>query len=126
MDARPRFRNHRGELLEAPSFAASEVKNAFGRVLDEAVRVGRVTITRHDQPRAVLLSMEEYAALTQARDSALPGLTEEFDRLLAQMQMPATRKGMQAGFDTSAPALGHAALAAGKAKTAKRKNGQTR
>jgi len=118
MTASTRFRNHRGELVEAPAFSASDAKNAFGRILDAAVRTGMVTITRHDEPRAVLLSMEEYRALSEARASALDALTGEFDAMLARMQAPGARKAMQSAFDTPATELGRIAV-----KGARRKGG---
>ena len=109
MTASTRFRNHRGELVEAPAFSASDAKNSFGRILDAAVRTGMVTITRHDEPRAVLLSMDEYRALSEARASALDALTGEFDAMLARMQAPGARKAMQSAFDTPATELGRIA-----------------
>ncbi len=110
MTAFMRFRNHRGELVEPPAFSASDAKNAFGRVLDAAVRTGIVTITRHDQPRAVLLSLEEYRALAGTRDSALDALAGEFDAMLARMQAPGARAAMQSGFATPASKLGRIAV----------------
>jgi prevent-host-death family protein len=118
MTASTLFRNHRGELIETPVFSASDAKNAFGRILDAAVRSGMVTITRHDQPRAVILSMEEYRTLARARESALDSLSAEFDAMLARMQLPGTRKAMQAAFDTPARELGQIAV-----KGARRKRG---
>src|SRR5688572_19453688 len=118
MSASTPFRNFRGELVEAPVVSASDAKNAFGRILDAALRSGMVTITRHDRPRAVILSMEEYRALAEARDSTLDTLTEEFDAMLAGMQAPAARKAMQAAFDTPARELGAIAV-----KGARRKRG---
>jgi prevent-host-death family protein len=112
------FRNRHGELVEAPAFSASDAKNAFGQVLDAAVRTGMVTITRHDAPRAVLLSMEEYRALASARQSALDTLSGEFDALLAAMQAPGSRKAMQSAFDTPPGRLGRIA-----ARGARRKRG---
>jgi hypothetical protein len=41
-----RVRNKRGELIDAPQFTASEAKHKFGQLLDAALRVGPVTITR--------------------------------------------------------------------------------
>lgn len=118
MTASTRFRNHRGELVEAPAFSASDAKNAFGRVLDAVVRTGMVTITRHDEPRAVLLSMEEYRALTEVRGSALDALAGEFDAMLSRMQAPGARKAMRSAFDTPAAELGRIAV-----KGARRKRG---
>jgi antitoxin Phd len=118
VSASTRFRNHRGELVEAPTFSASDAKNAFGRVLDAAARTGMVTITRHDEARAVLLSIEEYRALAGARQNALDTLSGEFDAMLARMQAPGARKAMQSAFDAPAAELGRIAV-----KRARRKRG---
>jgi antitoxin Phd len=118
MGASTPFRNHRGELVEAPEFSASEAKNAFGRILDAAARAGMVTITRHDEPRVVVLSIEEYRALAAARQNALDTLSGEFDEMLARMQSPRSRKAMQSAFDTPAAELGRIAV-----KRARRKRG---
>ncbi len=118
MSASVRFRNQRGEVVEAPAFSASDAKNAFGRILDMAVRTGMVTITRHQEPRAVLLSMEEYLALAGARQNALDTLSGDFDAMLARMQAPGAREAMQSGFDTPARKLGRIAV-----KGARRRRG---
>lgn len=112
------FRNHRGELVEVPSVSASDAKNAFGRILETVARVGIVTITRHDEPKAVLLSMDEYRTLAGASRSALETLATEFDTMLAGMQAPGARAKMQAAFDSPAHELGRAAV-----KGARRKRG---
>jgi prevent-host-death family protein len=118
MSAPTRFRNHRGELVEAPAFSASDAKNAFGRILDTAARTGMVTITRHDQTKAVVLSIEAYRSLAGARETALEALASEFDAMLARMQAPGARKAMQSAFDTPAPELGRIA-----ARRARRRRG---
>jgi len=112
------FRNHRGELVETPVFSASDAKNAFGRMLDAAARSGMVTITRHDEPKAVILSMDEYRVLAGERENTLDALSEEFDALLTRMQGPAARKAMQSAFDTPPHELGRIAV-----KGARRKRG---
>lgn len=111
-----RYRNHRGEFVEAPSFSATDAKNAFGRVLDAAVRSGMVTITRHDAPRAVILSMDEYRALAGARESTLEALSGEFDAMLERMQAPGARDAMQSAFDTPANELGEIAVRGARGK----------
>lgn len=110
------FRNHHGQLVDAPTVSASDAKNAFGRVLEAAVRQGMVTITRHDEPRAVLLSMDEYRALSSARERSLDALAGEFDALLTRMQAPGMRSAMQTAFDTPDEALGRIALKATRRK----------
>ena len=63
------FRNHLGELVEIPEVAATQAKNSFGELLDRVAVSGAVAITRHDTPKAVLLSFEEFESLSSARSS---------------------------------------------------------
>ena len=111
-----RFRNHRGDFVEAPAFSASDAKNSFRRMLDVAERSGMVTITRHDEPKAVLLSMDEYRALAGARQYALDALAGEFDTVLARMQAPGARNAMQTAFDAPARELGRIAVKGARSK----------
>lgn len=111
-------RNPRGNLAGAPAFTASDAKNAFGRLLETAERAGMVTITRHDQPKAVLLSIDEYRALAGAPEDALGALSDEFDAMLDRMQAAGARDAMQAAFDTPPRELGRIAV-----KGARRKRG---
>jgi len=116
MPAPTRFRNHRGDLTEAPAFSASDAKNAFGRLLEAAERSGMVTITRHNEPKAVLLSMDEYRALAGARQNALDAHSSEFDAMLERMQAPGARDAMQSAFDTPAGELGRIAVKGARGK----------
>lgn len=109
--ARLTFRTSKGEDLRVASFKATEAKNAFGRILDTAMRQGAVVITKHDDPKAVLLSWDEFEALAASRSRPLEALTGEFDALLARMQAPAQRKGMRAAFAATPAQLGKAAVA---------------
>jgi prevent-host-death family protein len=118
MGASTVMRNHRGDLVEAPTFSASEAKNAFGRILDAVARSGLVTITRHDEPKAVLLSMDEYRDLVASRASALDTLAGEFDAMLMRMQAEGARRALQAGFEAPAERLGEAAVEAARRKRA--------
>lgn len=112
--ARLMFRNRKGENLRVASFKATDVKNAFGRMLDTAIRQGAIVITKHDDPKAVLLSWDEFEALAAVRSRQLEALTGEFDALFSRMQTPAVRKGMRAAFDATPAQLGKAAVAAAR------------
>ncbi len=105
------FRNSRGELMDVPAVPATRAKNEFGAVLEQAVASGAVAITRHDTPKAVLMSYVEFSSLVNARTSSLDDLSGEFDRLLARMQTPVARKGVDAAFHASPAELGRAAVA---------------
>jgi len=107
---RPAFRNRRGEQVEPRSFSASDAKNQFGRVLETALADGIVMITKHDVVKAVLVSAEEFTALTGSREPALDTLSREFDRLLARMQTPKSRAGMKSAFEATPKQLGQVAV----------------
>jgi antitoxin Phd len=110
------FRNSRGETLEPSSVTASEAKSEFGRVLEMAIQGGAVVITKHDAPRAVLISVENFNALSGAAETKLDALNHEFDALLAQMQTPKARRGMKTAFAASAKELGKTAAAAARSR----------
>lgn len=107
----PAFRNRRGERVEAASVTATNAKKEFGRVLETVIQGGMVVITKHDAPKAVLISVDEFDALSQASQAKLDTLSKQFDALLARMQVPKARAGMKAAFDASPKQLGRAALA---------------
>lgn len=106
------FRNSRGELVDLPTVAASRFKNEFGAIFEQAALGGAVAITKHDAPKAVLLSYAEFESLVKSRTPALDDLSAQFDGLLARMQSPRARKGMAAAFDASPARLGRAAVKA--------------
>ncbi|TSA01459.1 MAG: type II toxin-antitoxin system prevent-host-death family antitoxin [Nitrospiraceae bacterium] len=108
------FRNSQGELVDIPAVAATKVKNEFGAILERANHGGAVAITRHDTPKAVLLSYEEFASLVKVRSRTLDDLGAEFDTLLARMQTPKARKGVEAAFKASPAELGRAAVKAAR------------
>jgi antitoxin Phd len=110
----PAFRNRRGEAVEASSVTATDAKKQFGRVLEMVLRGGAVVITKHDAPKAILLSVDEFNALTRATETKLDSLSADFDAMLARMQTPRARSGMQAAFGASPRALGRAAVTAAR------------
>jgi antitoxin Phd len=107
----PVFRNRRGERIEPAAVTATDAKKQFARILESVLQGGAVVITKHDAPKAILLSVDEFSALTKSADSALDTLTAEFDALYARMQTPRARAAMQAAFAAPPPALGRAAVA---------------
>jgi prevent-host-death family protein len=109
------IRNRRGEL--AVKISATEAKNKLGEVLDSVIQSGMVLITKHETPKAVLLSMEEYGALSGATRSRLDTLNGEFDALLARMQTAKARAGRKAAFDASPKQLGKAAVDAARKRS---------
>ena len=114
------FRNRLGELVDVPSVAATRLKNEFGAVLEQAAR-GAVAITRHDAPKAVLVSYEEFQALVSARAQSLGELDAEFDALLERMQSPKAKKGVEAAFRASSAELGRASVATRAVRPARKR-----
>lgn len=114
MPAALTFRNSQGELVDVPSVAATRLKNEFGAVLEQVIRNGAVAITRHDTPKAVVLSFEEFRSLVKAQSHSLSDLSAEYDTLLARMQTPAARKGAVAAFNATPAEIGRAAVKAAR------------
>ena len=114
MPATLTFRNSRGELVDVPAVAATRLKNEFGAVLEQALRGGAVAITRHDAPKAVLVSYDEFQSLVKVRSHNLSDLSAEYNVLLARMQTPKARRGMAAAFNASSAELGRAAVKAAR------------
>jgi len=111
-DAPSVLNSYRGDRLGAAStVTATDAKNRFGRVLEKVIQGSLVVITKHDEPKAVLISMREFNALTNGNRIKLDTLSGEFDALLARMQTPAARVGMKAAFDASPNQMGKAAVA---------------
>ena len=99
-------------LPQVASVSATEAKNEFARVLERDIQGGVMFITKHGAPKAVLMPVEEYNALSRATQFQLSSLTKEFDELLLRMQTPKARAAMKAAFHASPKQLGKAAVAA--------------
>lgn len=108
------YRNSQGQLVDMSTVAATKVKNEFGTILEQAMHGGAVAITRHDLPKAVLLSYDEFVFLVKDRAPQLNDLTNEFDALLAVMQTAKVRQGMADAFRASPFQLGRAAVTAAR------------
>lgn len=124
-----RFRNARGDLVDVAAVPATRFKNELAAMLEQAALGRPVAITRHDTPKAVLVSYEEFRALVEARTSSLGALEAEFDAVLERMQAPSARKGMAAAFEADPAAIGRAAVRAATPKRAAaraRKRGRKR
>ena len=106
----PRFRNARGDLVEVESVPATRLKNEPGAIIEKVVTGGAVAITRHDTPKAVLISYDDFVSLAQAREPSLGALAAEFDALLESMQAPGARKAVASAFEATPAQLGAAAV----------------
>jgi antitoxin Phd len=109
------FRNRDGRFVDVPTVAASRLKNEFGKVFEQATLDGAVLITKHDVPKAVLLSYAEFEALIKSATPVLDDLSERFDDLLATMQTPEAKAGVAAAFNATPQELGAAAVKAARA-----------
>jgi len=106
------LQGRRLEPMQSVAVSATDAKNEFGRILETVIQGGKVVITKHDSPKAVLISMDEFNALSNAHKAELEALSEEFDGLLVGMQTPAARAAMNAAFHAMPRELGKAAAAA--------------
>lgn len=111
------FRNSAGDLVDLPAIPATRFKNTLSAVLERTLRGGAVAITKHETPKAVLLSYDEFVALTKSRDESLDDLGGQFDGLLARLQTPVARKGLAAAFNATPAQIGAAAVKAALAAT---------
>jgi len=96
------------------SYTATQAKNEFGHLLEQAIHGTTVVITKHDSPRAVLISMDQFESLQNAPQTKLNALSGQFDALLERMQKPEARRGMTAAFNASPKQLGKAAVKAAR------------
>ena len=108
------FRNRDGKLVDVPTVTASHLRNAFGAVFEEAATRGAVVITKHDTPRALLVSFAEFEALTASAAPVLDDLSARFDELLSAMQTFEAKAGVAAAFDAAPDELGAAAVKAAR------------
>jgi len=95
---------------------AATAKNNFATILDEVIQGRDVVITKHNNPKAVVISIEKFGALTNASTLNLGALTSEFNTRLARMQTVEAKNAMQAAFDASPEELGRAALGAARSR----------
>lgn len=108
------FRNQRGELVQPALLSATSAKNEFGQVLDTVLQGGIVVVTKHDAPKAVIISFVDFKALSTRATRDLDTLASEFDALLDRMQTPRVRAGMQTAFHAAPKELGKAAVTAAR------------
>jgi prevent-host-death family protein len=103
-------------IADMPTISATELKNATADVFEQVAARRAVAITRHDKTRAVLLSVEQYEALTGQRPDWLEQLHEEYQGMLDRMQGPEQRAAADKLFSATPEELGEAALWAAQQK----------
>ena len=104
----------REAISSLPAVTASDLKNNFGEVSVQAMK-GALAITRHQRAEFVLLPVEQYLELQQARTAPLDALTSQFDAMVARMNTPAAKRGVAKLFQASPAALGKSAVKAARA-----------
>jgi len=110
---------HLAPLETLPRTPASDVKKLGWRgVMRSVLRSGKVLVTNHDQPEAVILSADEYQAMAQALQAAqaaipspLDALRRQFDEQLATLDAPDAAARLRDLFDQ--PAALHGEVKAG-------------
>ena len=96
------------------SVTSTDAQNYFGKLLGRVQRGAVVSITRHEEVSAVLLSAETYQALLHEHTDPLADLRKRFDLRFAAMQTSKSKAGALALFGASPEALGGAAVKGGK------------
>ena len=103
-------------VQELPTITATELKNSTADVFEQVAAKQAIAITRHEKPRAILLSVEQYEALAGQRPEWLEKLHEEYRGMLERMQGPEQRAGAEKLFRATPEELGQAALWAARQK----------
>jgi antitoxin Phd len=103
-------------VQELPTITATELKNSTADVFEQVAAKQAIAITRHEKPRAILLSVEQYEALTGQRPEWLETLHEEYRGMLERMQGPEQQAGAEKLFRATPEELGQAALWAARQK----------
>ncbi len=100
------------KVQELPPVTATALKNSAADVLDQVTAQGAVVITRHDKPRAVLVSIEQYERMTGSESNLLNELQAEYRGMLERMQEPEQKAAAKRAFNATPEELGKAAIAA--------------
>ncbi len=94
------------------SSPASELKNAFRSVFQQALKAGAISITRNRKREAILLSVELYDQIVTelaARDP-LKALRKDYDTRFHSMQTDESKAAYENAFNASPEELGKAAV----------------
>jgi prevent-host-death family protein len=96
---------------------ATHAKNSFARLLEEVVQGREVIITKHNEPRAAVISMDKLQAMETAAIPSLEALTADYEARLARMQSARARAAMERAFAASSDNLGEAAVHAARSRS---------
>lgn len=99
-------------VREMPPVTATTLKNSTADVLDQVIRKGPVSITRHNKPKAVLMPLELFEQLTGGEEPWLADLRKEYQVMLEEMQDPAQKEGAERAFHATPEELSRVAVEA--------------
>lgn len=101
-------------VQELPPVTATALKNSAADILDQVAVQGAVAITKHDKPRAVLVSIEQYERMKGTEGNLLNELQAEYRGMLESMQKPKQKAAAKRAFNATPEELGKAAVAAAR------------
>ncbi len=104
------------KIQELPPVTATALKNSTADVLDQVATQGAVAITRHDKPRAVLVSIDQYERMVGSEGNLLNELQVEYRGMLEKMQAPEQKAAAKRLFEATPEELGAAAVRAARRK----------
>ena len=113
-------------VSELPTITATELKNSTADVFEQVAARRAVAVTRHDKPRIILLSVEQYEELTGGQPGWLGELHAKYRGMLDDMQGPEQRAAAERAFNATPEGLGEAALAGARRNAAIRKSNDAR
>jgi prevent-host-death family protein len=99
---------------ELESVSATEAKNSFGTVLDKVMAGSKIAITKYEEIRAIVLSVQDYEALLSNQYDPLRALRGEFEELVDRMQTAKAAASGHALFEAAPARLGRAAVASAR------------
>jgi len=97
-------------VSDMPVVTATQLKTATSDVFDLVAKNKAVAIHRHDKARGVLLSVEQYEALTGGGGDWLADLTAECEAMVDAMQSPEQKEAAMLAFNATPEELGEAAV----------------
>ncbi len=100
------------KVNELPAVTATALKNSTSDVLDQVSAEGAVAITKHNKPRAILISVAQYEGMRGTESNLLNELQAEYRGMLEKMQEPEQKAAAKRLFEATPEELGAAAVRA--------------
>ena len=105
-------------VSEMTPVTATALKNHTADVLDQVAKQGTLAITRHNKPRAVLMTLELFQELTGGSgETWLADLHKEYQGVLEEMQSPEQKEAARRLFEASPEELAQAAVRGAQRKS---------